>query len=111
MVRKAKPLTVSSLVRESTRVQDLKGHKITWRKSPKADLTVLEALDLLHEEVSECTRAYRDNNFEEFGRELAGVFIRCCHMAGDLKVPIGRHLKHEMNFNEKRPFRHGRAII
>jgi hypothetical protein len=105
-------LTVDYLVSESSRIEDAKGHLIAWgRRDPNADLNPMEALCMIHEEGGEVTREYRNADQERLGRELAGVILRCCHMAGDLKLPLVRHLLEELAYNETRPYRHNRAII
>jgi len=105
-------LTIDFLVSESKRVQDAKGHRIAWgRRDPEADLNPLEALAMIHREAGEVQEEYRDDNQEGFGKELAGLILRCIHLAGDLKIPIGRHLLEEMKYNETRPYKHARKII
>ena len=112
MATDKKKLTIEYLVRESTRIEDAKGHKITWpRRDSGADLNPMEALAMIHEETDEVQREYRDNNIVRFGAELASVILRCCHLAGDLGIDLEQHLREELKFNETRPFRHGRPTI
>ena len=85
------------------------GWVVSWeRKLPF--LTVGEALDLIHTELSEATEAYRDNNKDKFGIELADAIIRIFHLAGDLDIPLGKILLEKMKINKSRPYKHGRKI-
>lgn len=69
--------------------------------------TVPELLCLIHSEVSEALEAYRENDWEHIGEELADIIIRTLDMAEGLGFDIQAELirKHHINLN--RTYRHG----
>jgi NTP pyrophosphatase (non-canonical NTP hydrolase) len=76
-----------------------------------------ELLALLHSEVSEALEAYRshglvrwtreDGKPEGVGPELADVIIRVLDICGLYGLDIDRLVHEKMEFNARRPWRHG----
>jgi len=105
-----KELTIQYLVKRCKRTANEHGWFVTWKKNLEA-ITVLEALALIHSELSEALEEYRDDNKENFGKEIAGCLIRIFHLIGELDIDIEKYLRSEMNRNDTRPYRHGRKIL
>ncbi len=75
----------------------------------------------LHGEVSELWEAYRKGTLDEpcdkadkmsepltcAEEEVADIFIRCCDLAADLKMDLGRAVRIKNEFNKTRPYRNG----
>jgi len=59
-------------------------------------------------ELVEGMEAIRDNNMEEFGMELADVFIRLANCAEIMGVDLEEEVIKKHNKNKNRPYRHGR---
>ena len=89
------------------------GWYVRWEKlgDDKEVFDVPTALMLIVTELSEAMEEYRDNNKEEFSVEMADVFIRLCHLCGDLDIDIERVMKTKMLINEARPYHHGRKVF
>ena len=107
-------LTIPYLIERCTKTARKHGWKIIWEKNrfvQNQDLTTLEALALIHSELSEALEEYRDNNKESFGKEIAGCLIRLFHLVGDLGIDIESHLMAEMERNDARSHKHGRKIL
>lgn len=105
-------MKLKDLIKECKATANAHGWHIDWeisRKPINPDLSVGEALALIHSEVSEALEAYRDNDKEEFSKEISGLLIRIFHLIGDLHIPIEEYLKTEMERNSSRPFKHGRV--
>lgn len=102
--------TFAALVKDCTQNANNHGWHISWRKNNQ-DLTVPEALCLIHSEISEALEAYRDDDMEEFKAEVADVFIRLFHLVGDLNISIEEAILAKMEENRKRPFMHGRKNL
>jgi NTP pyrophosphatase (non-canonical NTP hydrolase) len=79
--------------------------------------SVPEALALVHSEVSEVLEAHRrPSNFQSkedqinaVAEELADVVIRVGDLAGALEIDLQKFIQQKMEFNEKRPYRNGKA--
>lgn len=83
---------------------------------------LVEMLMLTVSELSECLEEYRNGHtlseiyFEPVGEdykpegiavELADAVIRIFHMCYQLEIPLVEAMDVKMNFNDKRPYRHG----
>jgi len=99
---------IAQLIDECKKNANQHGWNILWRKSI-SDLTVGEALALMHSEISEALEKYRNDDFEGFSKEIAGLLIRVFHLCGDLGIDVEKHIMVEMKRNKERPFKHGRA--
>ncbi len=81
-----------------------------WYEAPRS---VPELLCLIHSEVSEALRAYRDTTanitdiFENIGEELADIIIRVADMAQYFSIDLDHHVVRKYGINMRRPYRHG----
>ena len=64
-------------------------------------------LALIHSEVSEAVEAFRNNDEEHFGEELADIIIRTLDLATGLGLDIDFEVKRKMALNAKREYKHG----
>jgi len=83
------------------------------------DRSIPEQLALMHSELSEALEELRndpdpshayyreDGKPEGFGVELADCIIRILDTAARYEIPIGEIILEKMEFNAKRPYRHG----
>jgi NTP pyrophosphatase (non-canonical NTP hydrolase) len=84
--------------------------RIFWDK-PNKQIYVGEAIALMHEELSEALRAYRENDKEHFTEELADVVIRIGHMAAELDFDLDKAIQIKMQINRNRPKNHGKINL
>lgn len=111
-------MTISDLILESNKTARSKG----WWDDP--DRNVPELLALVHSEISEALEVYRNtgkNGLNEtwisetgkpegFTIELADVLIRVADMCGELDLDLDDAILLKMEYNSKRPYRHGNKI-
>ena len=89
-----------------------------WWDQPRA---VLEALALVHAEISEAVEEYRIDNAnladvrrsdtgkpEGFGVELADAIIRILDLCEHLGIDMETLLTEKNEYNRTRPYRHGK---
>jgi NTP pyrophosphatase (non-canonical NTP hydrolase) len=69
---------------------------------------LLGKLALIGSEVGEAIEAVRDHNLEELTEELADIVIRIMDIGDALDLNIWNSINIKMDYNEKRPKRHGR---
>jgi NTP pyrophosphatase (non-canonical NTP hydrolase) len=99
-------LDLEDFIDECAEFSRTHGFDYTWEDAPRA-------LMLIVTELAEAMEAWRDDNREEFEVELADVFIRLMHMVSqlDLKDTFLVTVRKKMDYNHKRPYRHGRKRI
>ena len=84
-----------------------------------SDANIPEKLCLIHSEVSEALEAVRHGNppddklpqYNGLTVELADTVIRCLSLAGALKLPLGEAIVAKMDYNIKRPPKHGGKVF
>lgn len=80
-----------------------------------------EVIALMHTELSEAYEEYRNHKglnetyYEEDGKpcgipsELADVIIRIFDFAGGANIDLEKIILEKMEYNEKRPYKHGKV--
>jgi phosphoribosyl-ATP pyrophosphohydrolase len=101
---------INELIKICKDVANKHGFTVSWTKTI-SDMSVPEALCLVHSELSEALEAYRDKNFEKFSEEIADSLIRLFHLAGDLGIDLERAINEKIKKNRKRPYLHGRKNL
>lgn len=84
-----------------------------WHEKPRNDG---EVLALIHCEISEALQALRDGNkpdhhcpdFSSLEIELADAIIRIMDYAGERGLNLSLAILEKMEFNKKRPYKHGK---
>ena len=84
-------------------------HKIARQKgfwdSPR---NVGEMLMLIVTELAEAMESYRHQDKANFNEEIADTFIRLYDLCGGLKIDIEKEIKHKIQKNKLRPYKHGK---
>lgn len=87
----------------------------------KEDKNFGEVIALMHTELSEAYEEYRNHKglnetyYEEDGKpcgipsELADVIIRIFDFAGGANIDLEKIILEKMEYNEKRPYKHGKV--
>jgi NTP pyrophosphatase (non-canonical NTP hydrolase) len=101
---------VYELVELCTKIANEHGFTINWCKTLH-DMSVPEALCLVHSELSEALEAYRDDDPGKFQEEIADTFIRLFHLVGDLRLDIVKAINEKIEKNKSRPYLHGRKKL
>ena len=97
------------------------GFQIVWTRQA-GPLNPIEKLMKIVSECGEAMEAYVAQTLpdtpenpinctnwrEHFDEEMADIFVRYCHMVGDLKIDIEGALEKKMKKNKKRPQKHGK---
>jgi len=76
----------------------------TWMDTPKA-------LMYLVTECSEAMEAWRDDDREHFGEELADIGIRLLDTARQLGYDLEAEIERKMKINWTREWKHGRVNV
>ncbi len=71
---------------------------------------VPELLCLIHSEVSEALEAYRHNDDDNMGEELADIVIRVMDMAEYYNIDLAEQIIKKHNHNKTREYRHGNKV-
>jgi len=71
------------------------------------DYKVPAVLALIHSEVSEALEAFRLNDEDDFGEEMADIIIRVLDCCSGLDIDIDREVKARIRYNCTREYRHG----
>ena len=100
---------IHNLIEEAHQTAVMKG----WWPENRS---VGEVVALMHSELSEALEEYRENGLidsyadskpEGVTSELADVLIRIFDFCGKYQLPLGKILLEKMEYNKKRPYRHG----
>lgn len=108
-------MTITELVEQSHNLAKEKG----WHDVPR---TPLEALCLIHSEISEaCEEVRLDGSLNEihtdgfrkpfgFAIELADAVIRIADLCGELGIDLEKAIQVKHEYNKTRPYRHGKKV-
>lgn len=119
-------MTIKELMTTSLRIEIDKG----WHEDAEAKRDFPTFIALAHSELSEALEAYRDTGdvdlrWEEHvvhdtetgkiddykpcgvGSEIADLFIRCAAYCENLGIDLEMELNEKLEFNRRRPHRHG----
>ena len=66
---------------------------------------IIGKLMLVITEISEATEAIRNNDFDNFKKEMADTFIRLLDICGAMSIDIELEIYKKMKINEHRPER------
>lgn len=111
-------MTINELVHQSYSLAKEKG----WHDQPRS---ILEALALVHSEVSEAVEEVRAGNdpreisyaenpkrLKPLGLpiELADAVIRIADLCGELGIDLEKAIEIKHQYNRTRPYRHGKVL-
>lgn len=97
--------TIKEWTKEIRKLVDEKfEHWLSWSNLPKG-------LTYLHSEISEAFEAWREDNVEEVGEELADLFIRLLDTADAIGINLELEVEKKMKYNWTRPPRHGKINV
>lgn len=92
--------TIDDYIEEAFEIALSKG----WHEKP---VEVGTMLALIHSEVSEALEADRVGDAVNFAEELADVCIRIFDMCGLLEIDLDKAIRHKMEKNKARSYKHG----
>lgn len=92
--------TIDDYIEEAFEIALSKG----WHEKPVEIGTMLA---LIHSEVSEALEADRIGDAENFVEELADVCIRIFDLCGLLQIDLDKAIRHKMEKNKARTYKHG----
>ena len=98
---------LNRLAEEIRHINQNNGWNITTLGDWEDTYKVPTILALIHSEVSEALEAFRHNDHENFGEELADILIRVLDCAPGLGIDIDREVQQKLAKNRTRGFRHG----
>lgn len=113
--------SVKEWIRYCKKVANDHGFFVQWERK-EGPLNPIEKLMKIVSELSEAMEAYVaqtkpndginkihcDNWKEHFEEEIADTFVRLFHLCGDLEIDIEKVLEKKMEYNKKRPHKHGK---
>lgn len=110
-----KELTIRELIKQAHATAVNKGW---WEQLDSTDIKCIpEKLALVHSEISEALEAYRADLLytvfdaggkpKGFPSELADAVIRIADLCGRFDIDLTRAIRIKMQYNKKRPHRHG----
>lgn len=99
--------SLNRLGEEQRKIVVQKGHKVLHRQDWEDDFLVPAYLALIHTEVSEATEEFRKNNIEEFKKEMVDIILRTLNVACAFDDDIYQTLVDKIEFNRRRPHKHG----
>ncbi len=103
-------MDIKKYLEEARRINDLNGwtfpkngHELFYNDN----YFIPTKLCLIHSEVSEALEAFRISDGENFGEEIADIFIRLFDLCSVLVPDIEEQINKKLEKLEKRSFKHG----
>lgn len=96
--------TLKTLQTQAQQNANQKGWHVFWDKTQiknSHDLTIGDALSLIHSEVSEAYNEYLKNDIPHLLIELADVAIRIMHLTGDLSFSLSYNFSNPFSKKEE----------
>ena len=100
-------LTLSELGLRIAKINDANGWTPITLEDWNDDYKITAMLGLIMTECSEAIEAHRDNDFENFGEEMADILIRAIDLAERLRIKTYEEIVSKLDKNENRGHKHG----
>jgi len=100
-------LTLSELGLRIAKINDANGWTPITLEDWNDDYKITAMLGLIMTECSEAIEAHRDNDFENFGEEMADILIRAIELAERLRIKTYEEIVSKLDKNENRGHKHG----
>lgn len=98
---------LNELANEIREINRANGWNVTKPEDWGLAYKVPAIMALIHSEVSEALEAFRADNREHFGEELADIVIRVLDCAPGLQIDIEQAVRRKLAYNRQRDYRHG----
>ena len=98
---------LQALAHEIRRINVDNGWSVTQAADWNGTYKVPAILALIHSEVSEALEAFRRDDRDNFGEELADILIRVLDCAPGLGVDLDAAVAKKLEVNKTRGFHHG----
>ena len=98
---------LNNLANEIRQINAANGWNVTIGGDWSQTYKVPGILALIHSEVSEALKAFRENDLVNFGEELADILIRVLDCARGLGIDIDEAVRGKLEKNRQRGYRHG----
>lgn len=98
---------LNKLASEIRDINKANGWNVTQPGDWELEYKVPAILSLIHSEVSEALEAFRGDDRNNFGEELADILIRVLDCAPGLGVDMDECVRNKLRINRLRGYRHG----
>lgn len=98
---------LNELANEIIEINESNGWNVTDETSWDESYKIPAILALISSEVSEALEAFRKDDFENFGEEMADVVIRVLDCTAGLGIDMDKAVADKLERNKQRGYRHG----